>query len=68
MEDICNAPSAEMDMGEEWDENVEEKQPVLTFGEAVAGYKMVQWYCPFPIDDATVHQLIQMERELIFIC
>jgi len=55
-------------MGQESDEDVEEEQPVPAFEDAGASFEMMRWcLTSFPIDDASMKQLIQLERELLFI-
>jgi hypothetical protein len=44
-----------------------EQQPVPVFGEAVTVFEMM-WRCitSFPIDDASMQQLTELEREMLF--
>jgi centromere protein B len=66
VEDIHDAASEDEDMREESDD-LDEEQPVPTFGEAVAAFEMMWHYLSsFPIDDASMQRLTQLDRELLF--
>jgi hypothetical protein len=67
IDEICSVAVKEDKAAES--EEVSEESPVPSFQEAVSVFEAGQRYmCSFSLDDASLAQLDQLERELLFVC
>lgn len=66
---MCKMVNAEKNTENYSDEDVEEHQPLPTSEEAVVSFQLAwQYLTSFPVDDASIKQLTQLERKFLFIC